>query len=82
MTATMTEDAFKRVKRLQRMAEARGCELHEVYDYAAPWAEDKLDYLLYVPDPNGDRYPEPVEFDDMDEVEADLNSRPVVEAAR
>jgi hypothetical protein len=31
-----------------------------------------------VPDPDGDFYPEPVVFDGMDEVEFDLNSRPVV----
>jgi hypothetical protein len=64
----------KRLKRLQRMATARGCDLVELYDCdaVASWDEDRLWYELDV------GYPEPVRFDDMDEVEADLNSRKVM----
>jgi hypothetical protein len=65
------------------LAKARGCELHELYDYEREISVDSFDdsplyYWLYVPDVNGGHYPDPVRFDDMDEVELDLNSRPVV----
>jgi hypothetical protein len=72
--------SLARLSKLQTMAHARGCKLYmdgpldDDTDFSkgldAP--EDDV-YLLFVGD-----YPEPVEFDDLDEVEFDLNSRPFV----
>jgi hypothetical protein len=81
MSAAQIEGGFERLERLQEMAIARGCRLEELYDYEreCTFDEDPLDYWLYVPNAYGDLYAEPVEFNDMDEVEADLNSRPLFE---
>lgn len=67
--------AEMRLKRLKAMAGRRGCYLDACENMEAD--EDESVYLLYVL-----HYPDPVEFENMDEVEADLNSRPVISAAR
>ena len=68
-----------RFRKLQRMALERGCRLWEgplEYDDDEEEHEGD-DYLLFVSD-----YPEPIEFDDLDEVEFDILSRPVVTRRR
>jgi hypothetical protein len=55
----------------------RGCELHELHDGYDDANETILIYWLFVAD-----YKDPVVFDDLDEVEIDLKSRPVVKELR
>jgi hypothetical protein len=83
--------AEKRLKRLKAMAKRRGCELYQLHDDEAGPENDGYDesgdaiivWWLYVPMANGTGvYPEPVTFDDLDEVEYDLNARPVNASAR
>jgi hypothetical protein len=67
-------DDFQRLKNLQKMALRRACELHELTSERVHDEDGELElvYWLFI-----DGYLEPVEFDDMDEVEFDLKSRPV-----
>ena len=73
------ENVTTRLKNLQKLARRRGCEQHELtserfFDPEAGQIE--IIYWLFVLD-----YKDPVEFDDLDDVEFDLNSRPVVKRA-
>jgi hypothetical protein len=79
--------AEKPLKSLQAMAKRRGCELHCLHDDTLPnggYDDETGDaiivYWLFVPMPSGGVYPDQVVFDDVDEIEFDLNSRPVVRA--
>jgi hypothetical protein len=62
-----------RNEKLYAMARRRGCYFTEVVRENGAGDEYEFVYLLYVLN-----YPEPIEFDDIDEAEFDIRSRPVV----